>query len=424
MKFNPFRPNSIASSELFQGRKEEMKLIGQSLFQTKNGNPQHFLIEGERGLGKSSLFLMVEQQATGKIPLQSPKERANFIVINIELDSTQSFFEILKLIAADFKRALSEREKIKTLAEGVWNFLSNWEILGVRYHKIDESLIQPYEVLNELVLSFERVINLASGQIDGILILIDEADRPGETASLGEIVKLLTEKLSKRGCDQVLIGMTGQPGLVAKLKASHESSSRIFSILTLKPLSDEENKAVVRSGLNKANLVNAQKTIIDDDALNLISQLSEGYPHFLQEFAYKAFAKDIDYRICEDDVKDGAFGVNGALNQLGHKYFNELYFTQIGSDEYRRVLQAMARFSDSWVNRTKIKGVIEIKDTTLNNALQALKTRNIIMPNPAQPGEFRLPTKSFAAWIKAFYMLDEKPFSITDPNLDNKKASP
>ncbi len=422
MKFNPFRPNSIASSELFQGRKEEMKLIEQSLFQTKNGNPQHFLIEGERGLGKSSLFLMVEQQATGKIPLRN-SEKVNFIVINIELDSTQTFFEILKSIAADFKRALSEREKIKTLATGVWNFLSNWEILGVRYHKIDENLIQPYEILNELVLNFERVIKLASSEIDGILILIDEADRPSEKASLGEIVKLLTEKLSKRGCDQVLIGMTGQPGLIAKLKASHESSSRIFSVLTLKPLSEEENMAVVMSGLKKANQINTQQTTIDDDALKLISQLAEGYPHFLQEFAYKAFEKDMDYRICADDVKDGAFGVNGALNQLGNKYFNELYFTQIGSDEYRRVLQAMARFSDSWVNRTKIKHEIDIKDTTLNNALQALKTRNIIIPNPGQQGEFRLPTKSFAAWIKAFYMLDEEPFNSTDPNFENELES-
>jgi Cdc6-like AAA superfamily ATPase len=422
MKFNPFRPNSIASSELFQGRKEEMKLIEQSLFQTKNGNPQHFLIEGERGLGKSSLFLKVEKQATGKIPLRNTK-KVDFIVINIELDSTQTFFEILKSIAADFKRALSERERIKTLATGVWNFLSNWEILGVRYHKIDENLIQPYEILNELVLNFERVIKLASSEIDGILILIDEADRPGEKASLGEIVKLLTEKLSKRGCDQVLIGMTGQPGLIAKLKASHESSSRIFSVLTLKPLSEEENMAVVMGGLKKANQVNTQQTTIDDDALKLISQLSEGYPHFLQEFAYKAFENDMDYRICADDVKDGAFGVNGALNQLGNKYFNELYFTQIGSDEYRRVLQAMARFSDSWVNRTKIKHEIDIKDTTLNNALQALKTRNIIIPNPGQQGEFRLPTKSFAAWIKAFYMLDEEPFNSTDQNFENEKES-
>ena len=83
MKFNPFRPNSIASADLFQGRKEEMLIIEQSLFQTKNGNPQHFLIEGERGLGKSSLFLMVEKQATGKIPLRN-SEKVNFVVINIE----------------------------------------------------------------------------------------------------------------------------------------------------------------------------------------------------------------------------------------------------------------------------------------------------------------------------------------------------
>lgn len=244
MKFNPFRPNSIASSELFQGRQEEMHAIEQSLFQTKNGNPQHFLVEGERGLGKSSLFLMVEQQATGKIPLRS-SENVNFIVINIELDSTQSFFEILKTIAADFKRAIAEKEKIRTLATSVWDFLSNWEILGVRYHKMDDNHIQPYEILNDLVLNFERVIKLANSEIDGILILIDEADRPSEKASLGELVKLLTEKLSKRGCNQVLIGMTGQPGLIAKLKASHESSSRIFSVLTLKPLNDYENKAVV-----------------------------------------------------------------------------------------------------------------------------------------------------------------------------------
>lgn len=409
MKFNPFRPNSIASFELFQGRKEEILIIEHSLFQTKNGNPQHFLIEGERGLGKSSLFLMVEQQAIGKIPLRNA-EKVNFIVINIELDSTHSFFEILKAIAADFKRALAERERIKTLAKGVWDFLSNWEILGVRYHKIDETLIQPYEILNELVLNFERVIKLANNEIDGILILIDEADRPGEKASLGEIVKLLTEKLSKRGCDQVVIGMTGQPGLIAKLKASHESSSRIFSVLTLKPLSDSENKAVIMSGLKKANTVNTEQTVIDDDALELISLLSEGYPHFLQEFAFKAFENDTDNIICANDVKEGAFGLNGALNQLGHKFFNELYFTQIGSDEYRRVLQAMAQFSDSWVNRDKIKKEITIKDTTLNNALQALKTRNIILPNPSHQGEFRLPTKSFAAWIKAFYMLDEEPF--------------
>jgi len=356
---------------------------------------------------------MVQNQAMGKVPIRG-SESVNFIVINVELDSTQTFFDILKTIAADFKRAIAEREKVKNLAHDVWTFLSNWEILGVRFHKSDENKVQPYEVLNELVVNFKKVITSANKEIEGILILIDEADRPNENASLGELVKMLTEKLTKRGCDQVVIGMTGQPGLISKLRASHESSPRIFSSLSLKPLSDLENKNMVICGLKEANLVNNEQTTIDDDALSLISQLSEGYPHFLQEFAYKAFENDTDCRICIDDVKSGAFGQFGALKELGNKYFNELYFTQIGSDEYRRVLQAMAKFSDSWVNRERIKTEITIKETTLNNALQALKTRNIIVPNPAQTGEFRLPTKSFAAWIKAFYMFDEEPFATNN----------
>jgi hypothetical protein len=292
------------------------------------------------------------------------------------------------------------------MAREVWDFLSNWEILGVRYHKQDEALVQPYEVLNELVSRFAQVIARTKDTFDGILILIDEADRPGVKASLGELIKLLTEKLTKRGCDRLVIGMTGQPGLIEKLKASHESSSRIFTTLSLKPLHEDENKAVVESGLNAANQINPDLTSITPEALKMIAQLSEGYPHFLQEFAYKAFEADNDWVISELDVRDGAFGQNGAMNQLGHKYFNDLYFVQIGSDEYRRVLQAMAHYSDDWVDRDKIRAGITIKDTTLNNALQALKNRGIIIPNPTVKGEFRLPTKSFAAWIKAFFMFN------------------
>lgn len=274
--------------------------------------------------------------------------------------------------------------------------------------------IQPYEVLNDLVVSFDKVLNSTKGLVDGILILLDEADRPNEKASLGELIKLLTEKLSKRGCNQVLLGLTGQPGLISKLKASHESSSRIFTIFDLKPLKHKDNFSVVKSGLNIANNVNKTSVIIDDEALELISMLSEGYPHFLQEFSYKAFEADTDYIIDVLDVKEGAYGTDGALNQLGHKFFNEIYFNQIGSDDYRKVLTAMAKYSDKWVNRTMIKSEIDIKDTTLNNALQALKSRNIIVPNPGQSGEFKLPTKSFAAWINAYNTLNSDFNEITN----------
>ena len=37
----------------------------------------------------------------------------------------------------------------------------------------------------------------------------------------------------------------------------------------------------------------------------------------------------------------------------------------------------------------------------MENALRALKERNIILQNDMKKGEYRLPTRSFAAWIKA-----------------------
>jgi hypothetical protein len=56
VKFNPFQPNKIVAPGMFAGRLPEINSIEQALFQAKNGNPQHFLLQGERGIGKLSLF--------------------------------------------------------------------------------------------------------------------------------------------------------------------------------------------------------------------------------------------------------------------------------------------------------------------------------------------------------------------------------
>jgi len=406
VRFNPFRPNNIATEGLFQGRDEEITLIVKSLFLTKNENPLHFLIEGERGLGKSSLFLKVHQIAAGHENHQN-ELRFKFLVLNIELNSSQGYIDVLKIIAAELKSAIAQKDLLKQKAHAVWEFLSNWEVLGVRYHKSESNLIQPYEVLNDIVQKIAEVIYLGGSEIDGVLILIDEADRPSENASLGEILKLISEKLIKKNCNKVAIGITGQPGLISKLKASHESAPRLFNIMSLKPLTPEESEAVIKNGLRKANEINKGKVHIEADALNLIIHLSDGYPHFLQEFAFMAFEFSSNGVITLDDVKKGAYEKTGALNQLGEKYFNDLYFSQISSNEYRKVLQAMANYSDGWVNRDMINQHIRIKSTTLNNAIQALKSRNIILANSKQSGEFRLPTKSFAAWIKAYSIAEE-----------------
>ena len=245
------------------------------------------------------------------------------------------------------------------------------------------------------------IVEKGRNEIDGVLILIDEADKPPSSANLGELCKLLTERLTRKGCERVVLGLTGLPGIIGKMRERHESSPRVFSTMVLEPLGLHECQEVVDRGLDESEKKNGFRTKITDDAKGMIARLSEGYPHFLQEFAHCAFEEDDDDHIDQDDVIEGTYAENGALDQLGMKYFNDLYIDQINSEEYRKVLQIMAGNLDGWVGRAAIIKESGVKDRTVDNALQALKKKNIILVNPRKQGEYRLPTKSFAVWIRA-----------------------
>lgn len=403
MKFNPFRPGSIVTPAMFAGRGSEILCIEKYLFQTKNENPQHFMILGERGIGKSSLMLVADYLAKGvmNVEIDSLPEKLKFLVINLELQQGTTPNDLIKLLAKKFQSELNLKQELKAKAMNVWDFLSKWEIMGVKYNST-ENQFDPIISSDELVTQMIEVIKKSVGELDGIAIFIDEADKAGSTANLGQILKHLSERITRSGCNKIIFGLAGLPELITTLKESHESSTRIFHVLNLEPLSKEERIYVIDRALAEANAKSNPQVTIEDKAKELIADLSEGYPHFIQQFGYSTFEADRDNHIDITDVLSGTFNENGALDQLGHKYFQEHFFEKVGTDDYRKVLIFMADFQDQWVSRSVIidglKGILN--SSTIDNALRALKSKNIILQSSANRGEYKLPTRSFAAWIK------------------------
>ena len=131
-KYNPFRPNSIVVPGMFAGRFDELVSLERVLYQTKYGNPEHFIITGERGIGKSSLLFYLECVADGSITTLN-NETLRFLVISLELDDESSYPSIITKIGAGLRREISKREKLKEAAKATWDFLSRWEVLGVKY---------------------------------------------------------------------------------------------------------------------------------------------------------------------------------------------------------------------------------------------------------------------------------------------------
>jgi len=403
MRYNPFRPGGVVGPGMFAGRGRELERLEGILFQASRGNPQHFVLQGERGIGKSSLLLFLQLVAAGQFQF-TEGQSFKFLVVSVELDPSTTYFSIIQKIASELKKTIAAEHRVKELAKKAWDFLSGWEIFGVKYQArkgCEER--EPQLLLEELTNTIEDLLVGIRPEFQGVVFLIDEADKPPASANLGGFVKLFTERLSKRGCNNVVLGLAGLPEILAKLSASHPSSTRVVEVFNLDPLDPPDRLKVVINGLKAAESDSGSPVIATEAAQDLISSLSEGYPHFIQQFSYSAFAADTDNIIDEDDVLAGAFKPKeGAFVQLGQKYFEGLYFEKIWSDEYRKVLRAMAESFENWVDISTIRERTRLRETTLTNALRALKGRRIIIAKEGKRGIYRLPSRSFAVWIRAF----------------------
>jgi hypothetical protein len=205
--------------------------------------PSAFLVLGERGIGKSSLLMLAEAIGNGTVlPLQT-NTRMSFIAISVDMGGVSSQLDIVRIIGRELKAVLEKRDEIKAKAAKVWDFLNKWEVLGVRYHSESEREIDADNERDTLAERVMQCLDSTNGVIEGMFILIDESDRPDASAKLGEFLKLFTERLTKRGCDNVVFGLAGLPSVITRLKESHESSARLFEVLTLEPLSDPREGA-------------------------------------------------------------------------------------------------------------------------------------------------------------------------------------
>ncbi|ENM5895746.1 ATP-binding protein [Vibrio mimicus] len=404
-KINPFKPHSPVPTAMFAGRINEITAFEKGLHQTKYGSPSNFLITGERGIGKSSLLMLYKPLANGDIATEYGK--FNFVTVNAVISPRTNLLTFIKIIERSLKREVGKIESVRSFLNDTWAFVQRIKVLdsGIEQSSTTED---PDLVIDDFVYSLSetctRIANPEKGEQakDGIVIFIDEADNSSCDLHLGYFLKVVTEMLQQYGCNTVMFVVAGLPDVIEKLSSSHESSLRVFNQLKVKELSPEDRHYVIERGMEEGNKLNEEQTTISADAKRHISTLSEGYPHFIQQFSYSAFDTNTDGEISEEDVLNGAFNVGGALDSIGSRYYAAQYHEQIKSDDYRQVLSIMAENLSSWVKKSEIREKFTGSDQTLTDALKALTARKIILKNPSKMGEYRLQQRGFALWIKLF----------------------
>lgn len=421
-KINPFAPNSPVNPGTFVGRLNEIRRLEVSLIQAKAGRPVNFMITGERGIGKSSLLNYIKYVAQGSIPIDGAK--LAFLVIDTDIDQNTTQLGLVKKIELGLEKALAKTEPARNFFREAWAFIQRVEAAGIGLKPNDRSETEEL-LLEDFSYSLAELSNricsetpddvLFATRYDGILMLLDEADNASSKLHLGSFFKLLAERLHRRGCDHVVFGIAGLPELRNVLVSSHASALRLFDELTLGRLSADEANQVIDICLAEANRENVEQTTITDSARAHLALFSEGYPHFIQQFGYSAFATDTDNQIDEKDVAIGSLGKGGAMELIGDRYYRDNFYNKIQAESYRQVLRIMASNLDGWVSKKDICARFKGKNATLNNAIKTLRDRQIILSKEGEPGVYRLQHKGFALWITLY---------TTDPTELQKSLPP
>jgi len=263
---------------MFAGRVAELKEIDAALNQTKNLNPRHFLIHGERGIGKSSLMLIADRIAKGIIQGFDSGNQYRFLTVNVEISPSMSLVDLVSSIETELQNEINLKQQTVTFFQNVWEFAKKWEICGTKFN---DSKTQPISVVPELVRKCASICQTLQFNSDGIIILIDEADNACDDTQLGQFIKVFTERLTKQGCNNVAIGISGISSVYDILNKSHESAVRILNSQKLETLEPHERIEVIRMGLSEADK-KGDKVSITAEAENWIAKYSEGFLHLKQ----------------------------------------------------------------------------------------------------------------------------------------------
>ena len=179
---------------MFVGRVNELGRLEQALIQTMAGEPGHFMITGERGIGKTSLLLYLKALAQGNITFNSVK--FNFLVLDLDIDTNSTRLGIIHRIKMHLDSQLVKSEPARTFLKNVWSFLQRIHIMdsGITPESGKES---DEVMLNEFFLTLAQVYGKTcnndhettfASRYGGILIIIDEADNCSPQLHLGSFI--------------------------------------------------------------------------------------------------------------------------------------------------------------------------------------------------------------------------------------------
>lgn len=396
LKLNPFSPNDPATKDSFVGRKNELDIISNALYRTYNGKPEHILIKGERGIGKTSLAIISENIAIYLSEIARDENIKYFTVFN-SLGATRNVEEVcIKILENCSNKIKESHNKVYTNVVEILKNIKGFTIgnFGIQFDFKEDA--------RNVCTNFDNLIkdiwNNIKDKFSAMLIIVDETDNISNDINLASFFKSLIETLQRENFNKIMFLFTVTPSGLNNMLKGHEAFSRLFKSIEISNLTEDESNELIKNSLKRGQpILTASK-----DFLGYVFAFSNGVPCFIHEICYAAFEVCEKSTLTKSDFRNGVLGtknVKGAKDSIYEKHFRQKYTHDILSNYYREILHIMS-LSIGPIKSSEIIKKFSGKKHTCQTYLSRLVDRGIIKREEGKLGYYNIPENMFKLWLR------------------------
>lgn len=361
---NPFSPGAGVRPPELAGRQQALDGAERTLVRVKKGRYERsFIYVGLRGVGKTVLLQAIRRKAADQ----------NYLAEMLEAQDGQSLVDLLTpTLRATLLQLDAYAKGVDAVKRGLRvlrSFIGKMKIdIGDGALTIDVDPEPGKADSGNLERDFADLLaavgEAAKAAGRPVAILIDELQYL-ERTDLSTLFRAV-HHINQLELPLVIFG-AGLPQLAGMAGDAKSYAERMFEFLPLDRLSEDDAREAIRSPVEE------EDASITDGALAEIVARTHGYPYFLQEWGYNAWAVAKGTEILEDDAQEAT---NRSITKLDRSFFRVRFDRTTPAE--RDYMLALAELGDGPQRTAEVAGRAQKNPRSLGPVRDSLIKKGMI----------------------------------------------
>ncbi len=372
---SPFNPGQPVPLDLFVGRQTQIDhILIRGVGQVEAGKPVAMYIQGEYGIGKSSIAGFVQALAEKQNHLHG---------IYAPLGAAETLDDVgAAILEATLRSGAFNPSREEKIRQWLARYIGEQSLFGLTI-RADALKKEAPTVASGLLPFLQEVMNrLQDPGVKGIFLVLDEINGITANPKFAHFLKALvdTNALSRTPLPLLLM-LCGVEERRREMIRHHQPVERIFDIIEIEPMSFEEMEAFFTKAFTSARMR------VAPDAMRAMTAYSAGFPKIMHLIGDAAFWLDQDGVISENDVGPA---IIMAAEEVGKKFVDQQVYKALRSADYHSIFAKIAQMEPaamSFKRAEVVSGLTETEKRKFDNFLQKMKSLKVIRAGDVQ-GEY------------------------------------